>query len=170
MPAASRRRSHHPNGSAGRCRHQPAGRQALRHIKKYLYSAVHSLMQTAVRRSFLHQKEKTMKLRVILVCTLLLLAASPSFALPVCAECIVQTNSCDEIPGSIERCKYNFTTGLCFTTTERCSSPSSASTVLTDWKVAAVEINRPAQECDTVPAPATKTEAPAPALQAPQLK
>ncbi len=108
-----------------------------------------------------------MRLRVILVCTLLLLAASPSFALPVCAECIVETNTCDELPGSIERCKFNLTTGLCFTTPQLCSPPRGQSTVLTDWKVASVEISNPAQECVTDTAPAG---VPAPAIQATELK
>ena len=106
-----------------------------------------------------------MKLRVLLVCTLLLLAAVPSFALPVCAECNVMTNTCDELPGSIERCKFNWMTGLCFSTTERCSIPSAASTVLTDWQVASIEIERPATECVTATAPV-----PAPAPETTELK
>jgi hypothetical protein len=115
-------------------------------------------------------KEKMMKLRVILVCTLLLLAASPSFALPVCAECIKGSNTCEEIPGSIERCQFNGPTGRCYTTPLLCSIPQAQSTVLTDWKVASVEVNRPAAECATAPAPAAVTEAPASALPTPQLK
>jgi len=111
-----------------------------------------------------------MKLRVILVCTLLLLAAVPSFALPVCAECIVATNTCDELPGSIERCKFNFTTGLCFTQPLSCSPPRSASTVLADWKVSSVEMSSPAQDCVTVTAPDAATEAPTPAPRTTELK
>jgi hypothetical protein len=98
-----------------------------------------------------------MKVRVILVCTLLLLAAVPSFALPVCAECNFETNECEELPGSITRCKYNFTTGACFTTFERCSTPFAATTVLTELKVASIEISRPATECVTGAAPAAVT-------------
>ena len=103
-----------------------------------------------------------MKLRIVLVCTLLLLAAVPTFALPVCAECNYFTNQCEELPGSIERCKYNFTTGACYTTTERCSIPSAASTVLTEWKVTSVEVDRSAQDCATANAPAAVTEVPTP--------
>lgn len=110
-----------------------------------------------------------MKLRVILVCTLLL-AAVPSFALPLCAECNSQTNQCDELPGSIERCKFNTITGLCYTTFDRCSVPFAASTVLTDWKVASIEINRPEAECVIVTAPAAVAEVPTPAPQTTELK
>ena len=111
-----------------------------------------------------------MKLKVILVCTLLLLAASPSFALPICAECIEATNTCEELPGSIERCQFNTITGLCYTQPLNCRFPLSPSTVLADWKVASIEINRPAQECATVTAPDAVTEIPTPAPQATELK
>jgi hypothetical protein len=112
-------------------------------------------------------KEKTMKLRVILVCTLLLLAASPSFAMPICAHCN-ERNTCEEAPGDFERCKYDIL-GNCTTTTQLCSPPSR-STVLTDWKVASVEISHPAQECVTATAPATAAEVPTPALPTTEIK
>lgn len=109
-----------------------------------------------------------MKVRVILVCTLLLLAAVPTFARPLCAECIVETNSCENLPGSIERCKYSLTTGLCFTTTELCSVPR-AETVLAEWQVASIEISRPSLDSLTVTAPASSARAevakPEPAAQ-----
>jgi hypothetical protein len=95
-----------------------------------------------------------MKLRVILVCTLLLLAAVPSFALPLCAHCNEQ-NRCESSPGDFERCFSG--PGYCYTTSDRCSIPSAASTVLTDYKVASVEISGPAQDC--VAAPSAVTEA-----------
>lgn len=110
-----------------------------------------------------------MKLRVILVCTLLLLAAVPSFALPLCAECNFVTNECEELPGSIERCKYDLS-GSCYTTPQRCSIPSAASTVLTDWKVASIEIDRPAPDCVTVTAPAAMAEVPTPTPRTTELK
>lgn len=111
-----------------------------------------------------------MKLRVILVCTLLLLAAVPTFALPLCAECNAWTNECETLPGSFERCKYNFTTGLCYTTTERCSIPFTATTVLTELKVASIEISRPATECATASAPAAVAEVASPAPETAELK
>jgi hypothetical protein len=114
-------------------------------------------------------KEKTMKLRVILVCTLLLLAATPSFAMPLCAHCD-EWNSCDSAPGDFENCTYDVF-GNCITNTKRCSVPSAQSTVLTDWKVASVEVSRPAQECATVSAPAeVSAPAAAPALRTAETK
>lgn len=94
-----------------------------------------------------------MKFRVTLLCTLLLLAAVPSFALPLCQECNYETNLCETIPGAFERCKYDYATGFCYTTPERCSIPRAA-TVLTEWSVASIEIERPALDAGTVAAPA----------------
>jgi hypothetical protein len=95
-----------------------------------------------------------MKLRVMLVCTLLLLAAVPTFALPVCAECVNLV--CDEVPGAIEKCS---STGSVCTTNprERCSPPFQ-STVLTDWTVASIEISRPSLDSITITAPAVVAE------------
>lgn len=102
-----------------------------------------------------------MKLRVILVCTLLLLAASPSFALPLCAHCN-EWNECESSPGDYERCRYDIY-GNCYTDYGRCSIPSAASTVAADWTVASIEISRPAADCATVTAPAAADEVPTPA-------
>jgi len=108
-----------------------------------------------------------MKLRVILVCTLLLLAASPSFALPLCAHCN-EWNMCESSSGDIERCFDG--PGYSFTTADRCSIPSAASTVLTDYQVASIEISHPAQDCATVTAPAAVTDVPAPTPRTTELK
>lgn len=109
-----------------------------------------------------------MKVRVILVCTLLLLAAYPLFALPVCQECDFWSNTCQTIPGAIETCKYD-SAGNCYTTFDRCSVPRSETTVLTDWKVASIEIHRPSLDSITVTAPAqvaaAAVETPEPAQQ-----
>jgi len=109
-----------------------------------------------------------MKLRVILVCTLLLLAASPSFALPLCAHCN-EWNECESASGDIERCRYDLW-GNCYTDFGLCSRPLAPSTVLADYKVASIEISRPAQDCVTATAPATVPEDPAPASQTTELK
>ena len=108
-----------------------------------------------------------MKLRVILVCTLLLLAASPSFSLPLCKECNAQ-NPCEAIPGSIERCRI-LTGGICDTFPGSCSMPRET-TVLSDWTVASIEISRPALDSVTVTAPAAVPEVPTPAPQTTELK
>lgn len=45
--------------------------------------------------------------RVILVCTLLLLAATPSFAIPTCTECLdVGVGPCINAPGQPYRCRF----------------------------------------------------------------
>lgn len=100
-----------------------------------------------------------MKLRVFLVCTMLLLAAVPSFALPLCAECN-EWNECDSVPGSIERCRYDIN-GNCYTDFGRCSIPYAETTVLASWKIVSIEISRPALDSLTVTAPAAVAEAPA---------
>lgn len=99
-----------------------------------------------------------MKVRVILVCTLLLLAALPSSALPLCAHCN-EWNECESSPGDYERCFYD-QFGNCDTDFKRCSTPFTQSTVLSDWKITSIEISRPAQDSVTVPAPAEVTDVP----------
>ena len=95
-----------------------------------------------------------MKTRVILACTLLLLAAAPTFALPLCEDCNY-SNYCEPIPGSIERCYDGW--DFCYTTPERCSPPLQA-TVMNELKVVSLEISRPSLESITVTAPAQRAE------------
>jgi hypothetical protein len=95
-----------------------------------------------------------MKLRLILVCTLLLLAAVPSFALPICQECSYEYNICEDISGAFERCRYD-TLGNCYLDPwARCSPTLTQSTVLADWKVASIETSCPAQSSVMVTAAA----------------
>jgi hypothetical protein len=125
------------------------------------------MMQNAVRRSFPH-KEKSMKIRVILVCTVLLLAAVPSFALPLCGHCN-EWNFCESAPGDFERCLDGL--DYCVITTARCSIPRSPeTTVLADWSVASIEISQPALSSVTATAPAAVAEAPMPSPQTTDLK
>ncbi|HUR82616.1 MAG TPA: hypothetical protein VM733_17785 [Thermoanaerobaculia bacterium] len=95
-----------------------------------------------------------MKSRVILVCTLLLIAAVPTFARPICADCN-EWGYCEQIPGSIEVCHDG--PGYCYTTPNLCSPPLAA-TVATEWKVVSLEISRPSQDSLTVTAPAQRAE------------
>jgi hypothetical protein len=95
-------------------------------------------------------KEKTMKLtRVVLVCTLLLLASTPLFALPQCKECV--NNRCLYTGSGIDVCRI--LNGVCETNPGPCSTFASENPVLADWTVASVEITRPAPETKTVAAP-----------------
>lgn len=98
-----------------------------------------------------------MKLRVILACTLLLLAAVPSFALPLCRECDLNLR-CQAIPGAIEKCYSGV--GYCYTTPELCSRPNAAP-VAVDWSVASIEISRIAPE------PVADAATPAPPAEEP---
>ena len=99
-----------------------------------------------------------MKLRVILVCTLFLLAAVPSFAAPQCEECNYWSNQCEVVSGAIECCGYD--EFGCYTYYGYCIPPRAAeTTVLTDWKVSSIEISRPALDSITVTAPAVMAEA-----------
>lgn len=77
--------------------------------------------------------------RVILVCTLLLLAAAPTFAEPTCTECL-DTSTCINAPGQASRCR--FVSGACQTLITSNCIGRSESPVLADWKVASIEISR----------------------------
>jgi hypothetical protein len=105
-------------------------------------------------------KENMMRVRVILVCALLLLVAVPTFALPLCAHCN-EWNECESSPGDNERCSYD-ANGLCYTSPGRCSVPWNTP-VAADWTVASIEISRPSLEAVTITAPSVTSETPAPA-------
>ncbi len=96
-----------------------------------------------------------MKLRVILVCMLLLLVAVPSFALDRCKECNAQ-NVCEAMVGAVSKCVSG--PGYCNRTTGNCTPSAASATVLIDWAVASTEISRPAQECTTVTTPVQASE------------
>lgn len=101
-----------------------------------------------------------MKVRVVLVCTLLLLAAVPSFALDRCKECI--NLECKEVVGAFEKCYSG--PGYCYTDPRvNCSHGRSGATVLADWTVASIEISRPAQEgVETASVQVNEVSTPAP--------
>jgi hypothetical protein len=107
------------------------------------------------------EEKNTMKVtRLILVCTLLLLAASPIFARPQCKECV--NNVCVYTGNSVEHCVV--IGGMCdYDPRTACSPFSPEKTVMTDWTVASIEIIRPepAKAVTTAPAevPAAETAA-----------
>lgn len=93
-----------------------------------------------------------MKVRVILICTLLLLAAVPSFALPNCRECNA-LNRCQVTETATNECRMD--RGFCETfPPELGCNLSRAATVLTEWQVASIEISRPSLDSITVTASA----------------
>jgi hypothetical protein len=85
-------------------------------------------------------KEEIMKLsRVILVCTLLLSAAVPTFAAPPCQFCLSEAGPCVNDGGGL-RCRT--IGGVCTESGGLCIGFSSRP-VLAEWQVASIEITRP---------------------------
>lgn len=74
--------------------------------------------------------------RVILVCTLLLSAAVPTFAAPPCAICASDAGPCENDPGG-HRCRT--VAGVCTESSGVCVRLADR-TVLAEWQVASVEI------------------------------
>ena len=77
--------------------------------------------------------------RVILVCTLLLSAAVPTFAAPPCQFCLTDAGPCVNDSNGL-RCRT--IGGVCTESGGLCIS-SAARTVLSEWQVASIEITRP---------------------------
>ncbi|HYI11560.1 MAG TPA: hypothetical protein VEK57_21060 [Thermoanaerobaculia bacterium] len=92
--------------------------------------------------------------RLILICTLLLLASFPAFALPQCGECV--SNECVYSPYSGTPCRYN-SAGCCEIYFSNCSS-LAPEPVLADWTVASIEVSRPALDTEIVTTPADVDE------------
>jgi hypothetical protein len=87
--------------------------------------------------------------RLILACTLLLLASTSLYALPVCKECI--NNQCVYTGDSVEYC-FVFN-GMCdYDPWQRCSPFTADKPVMADWTVASIEITRPAPAAEAVTA------------------
>ena len=83
--------------------------------------------------------------RVILVCTLLLSAAVPTFAAPPCQYCLTESGPCVNDPGGL-RCRT--IGGVCTESGGLCIGFLNQP-VLSEWQVASIEFTRPD--------PATKT-------------
>lgn len=91
-------------------------------------------------------------LRFTLVCSLLLLAATPSYA-AVCRSCDGDVYPyCVQTPGSGTRCEigvdYCFTRPSSFC--DRTALAETAPAVLAEWTVASIEVNRPAEGTQVV--------------------
>jgi hypothetical protein len=105
-----------------------------------------------------------MRVRVIFVCTLLLLAAVPSFANINCRECDPYTNRCYYSGDAVRRCVYDVHYGTCYLDPFAYCAPTRTGTVASEWTVTSIEISRPSLDALTVTAPAI-TETPAAAAQ-----
>ena len=77
--------------------------------------------------------------RVILVCTLLLSVAVPTFAAPPCQFCLSETGPCVNDPGGT-RCRT--LGGVCQEISGLCIGFFNTP-VLGEWQVASIEITRP---------------------------
>lgn len=100
--------------------------------------------------------------RLTLVCSLLLLAAVPSYAIP-CSTCINRV--CEDTPGTGTRCRPIIDEfPNCETVSNPNCSPSpnaaAAPAMLAEWTVASIEISRPAEGTKVVTTPAAATQAP----------
>lgn len=97
-----------------------------------------------------------MKVRLILLCMLLLLAAVPSFANVNCRECDPYTNRCYFSPDATRRCVFD--AGTCYLDPFAYCAPTHSGTVATEWKVVSIEISRPSLDAITVTAPAAAAQ------------
>ena len=105
-------------------------------------------------------------LRLSLVCSLLLLAATPLFAFP-CESCTAPDPPyCESTPDSGTRCRFHIdwcetiSSSFCTGFTEH-----SAPAVLAEWTVASIEVSRPAEGTKVVTSPAAVADVSLSALQ-----
>ena len=100
-------------------------------------------------------------LRVTLVCSLLLLAATPSFAIP-CSFCNFELipPQCEDSPGSGTRC-LPVIDGCETRSAPFCNpGPNQAqATMFADWSVVSIEVSRPADGTNVVTCPADVAQA-----------
>jgi hypothetical protein len=79
--------------------------------------------------------------RVILVCTLLLSAAVPTFAAPPCQFCLSEAGPCVNDSNGL-RCRT--IGGVCSETSGLCISAANRTPpMLAEWQVVSIEITRP---------------------------
>ena len=100
-------------------------------------------------------------IRLTIVCSLLLLAAVPSFALP-CNSCTgSEYPYCESTPGSGTRCRFGIDTCTtisapnCTNFTDQGAEPA----MLAEWTVASIEISRPVDGTKVVTSPAAIADA-----------
>ena len=97
--------------------------------------------------------------RFTLVCSLLLLAAIPSYAIP-CSTCI--DRECEGTPNSGTKCLPVSPEGCETRFNPSCSgfaNDAAAPAMLAEWTVASIEISRPAEGTKVVTTPAAVAQA-----------
>lgn len=102
------------------------------------------------------------RFRILAVCTLFLLAAVPTFALPLCEDCNEFTGECDSTSFEHLPCRYTLTG--CEQYFKNCSGFTAAdaatTTVLSEWTVASIEVTN--EQTATVAAPSAIAQADTP--------
>ena len=105
--------------------------------------------------------------RAVFVCTLLLLAAVPTFAAPQCLDCDYYTGQCGPDSFLHEPCRYTATG--CENYFQFCIGFSAAdagdTTLLSEWKVASIEITNELTKVVVAPSAIAQADTPAPAPQ-----
>ena len=104
--------------------------------------------------------------RVISLCTLFLLAALPTFAAPQCQDC-TEWGECG--PDSFEHLPCRYTSTGCENYFQFCigfsAADSATTTLLSEWKVASIEITNEMTKAVVTPSAIAKADTPEPALQ-----
>ena len=104
--------------------------------------------------------------RAVFVCTLFLLAAVPTFAAPQCQDC-TEYGECG--PDSYEHLPCRYTLSGCENYFKFCigftAADTADSTLLTDWKVASIEVTNELTTVVVTPAAIAQADTPHPAPQ-----
>ncbi|HEV7765630.1 MAG TPA: hypothetical protein VGQ76_11560 [Thermoanaerobaculia bacterium] len=103
--------------------------------------------------------------RVLFVCTLFLLAVSPTFAAPQCQDCV--NGECADTSSEHRPCRYTGTgcenyNGFCIGFS---AADAGVKTVLSEWKVASIEITNELTQVVVTPSAIAQADTPAPTLQ-----
>ena len=105
--------------------------------------------------------------RVVFVCTLFMFAALPTFAAPQCLDCDDLTGECG--PDGFEHLPCRYTASGCQNYFSFCIGFSAAdaadTTLLSEWKVASIEITNELTKVVVTPAAIAQADTPHPAHQ-----
>lgn len=105
--------------------------------------------------------------RAVFVCTLFLLAALPTFAAPQCLDCNESTGECG--PEGFEHLPCRYTLTGCENYFKFCigftAADTADSTLLSEWKVASIEVTNELTTVVVTPAAIAQADTPHPASQ-----